>query len=86
VLVALPPSAITLHVEHPAGSARNVWQGRVGGVEMLTDRIRVAVTGTPDALVDITPAALAELGLQPGDDVWLGAKATETRRYPAPLT
>jgi molybdate transport system ATP-binding protein len=85
VLVAVPPSAIALHETHPPpGSARNVWSGRVEGVELLTDRVRVAVGGTPDALVDITPAALAELELAPGREVWLSAKATETVAYPEP--
>jgi molybdate transport system ATP-binding protein len=85
VLVAVPPSAVTLHTEHPpAGSPRNVWRGTVSGVELLTDRVRVAVAGTPPALADITPAALAELGLEPGREVWLSAKATETAAYADP--
>ena len=85
VLVALPPSAITVHTSRPAGSPRNVWPGRVSGLQMLTDRIRVTVTGTPDALVDITPAALADLRLEPGHQVWLAAKAGQTRRYREPV-
>ena len=67
-----------------AGSARNVWTGTVAGLELLTDRVRVAVDGTPDAIVDITPAALAELELRTGQQVWLTAKATEVTAYPAP--
>jgi molybdate transport system ATP-binding protein len=85
VLVAVPPSAVTLHAAHPpAGSPRNVWRGTVTGVELLTDRVRVAVDGAPPALADITPAALAELRLAPGSEVWLSAKATETAAYADP--
>ncbi len=85
VLVALPPSAITLHPQAPlTASARNTWQGEVTGLELLTDRVRVAVSGAPDALVDITPAALAELELVVGQQVWLTAKATEVIAYPEP--
>jgi len=87
VLVAVPPAAVTLHAAHPpAGSPRNVWRGTVTGVELLTDRVRVAVAGVPPALADITPAALAELRLARGSEVWLSAKATETVAYadPAP--
>ena len=85
MLVAVPPAAIALHAaKPPAGSARNVWRGTVTGVELLTDRVRVAVDGPPSALVDITPAALAELDLAPGRVVWLSAKATETAAYPDP--
>jgi len=38
----------------------------------------------PGALVDVTPAAVAELGLSAGQQVWLSAKATEVVAYPAP--
>ena len=83
MLLALSPSAITLHVREPdAGSARNVWPGRIAGMELLTDRVRVAVEGRPPALVDITPAALTALGLAGGQQVWLSAKATEVTAYP----
>ena len=85
MLVAVAPTAIALHTQRPAaGSPRNVWSGRVTGLELLTDRIRVAVDGYPPALVDITPAALASLGLTTGSRVWLSAKATEVHAYPAP--
>jgi molybdate transport system ATP-binding protein len=84
MLVAVAPTAISLHVREPdAGSARNVWQGVISSLELLTDRVRVAVRGSPDALVDITPAALASLRLETGQDVWLTAKATEVIAYPA---
>ena len=84
LLVALPPGAVSLFttpVENT--SARNVWTGAVTGIELLGDRVRVEVTGSPSCLVDITPAALADLGLERGTPVWLTAKATETIAYPA---
>jgi molybdate transport system ATP-binding protein len=84
VLVAVAPSAISVHLTRPgAGSPRNVWSGNVRGLELLTDRIRVQVSGAPDALVDVTPAAVAELALRPGTPVWLSAKASEVEAYPA---
>ncbi len=83
VLVAVRPSAITLHTRRPDhASPRNVWEGTIAGLELLADRVRVQVDGAPPALVDITPAAVAELRLAPGERVWLSAKATETEAYP----
>ena len=74
MLVAVSPTAISIHAREPdPGSARNLWSGRVVGMELLTDRVRVAVEGRPDALVDITPAAVAALSLQTGQQVWLTA-------------
>jgi len=83
VLVGLRPSAVTLHTTRPEHSSpRNVWAGMIRGLELLVDRVRVQVDGTPAVLVDVTPAAVAELGLHPGLQVWVSAKATETDVYP----
>ncbi len=83
VLVGLRPSAVTIHTARPEHSSpRNVWAGTVRGLELLVDRVRVQVDGTPAVLVDVTPAAVAELGLHPGLQVWVSAKATETDVYP----
>ncbi len=60
----------------------NVWPGTVTGLELLADRVRVQVEGQPSALVDVTPAAVAELAVRPGQPVWLSAKATEAEAYP----
>ena len=83
VHVTLRPSAVTVHRSRPGpGSPRNVWPGTVADVELLGDRARLSVRGTPDVLVDVTPAAVHELALGPGVEVWLAAKATETIAYP----
>jgi molybdate transport system ATP-binding protein len=85
VLAALRPSAITVHTEAPGGSsARNVWPVTVASLAPLGDRVRVGTAGPPDATVDVTAAAVAELGLAPGRQVWLSAKATDVTVYPAP--
>jgi molybdate transport system ATP-binding protein len=85
VLAALRPSAITVHTEVPHGSsARNVWAARVTSLAPLGDRIRVATEGELPATVDVTAAAVAELHLAPGRQVWLSAKATDVTAYPAP--
>jgi molybdate transport system ATP-binding protein len=83
--VALRPSAITVHRDRPiAISARNVWAGRIDSLQIVGDRVRLDVIGTPRALVDVTTAAVAELGLGPGAAVWLAAKATDLVAYAAP--
>jgi molybdate transport system ATP-binding protein len=86
VLVALRPSAITVHAQQPlASSARNVWSGHISGLAPLGDRVRVTVRSTDSAhasTVDVTAAAVAELGLVPGRQVWLSAKASDIDAYP----
>jgi len=82
VLVAVRPSAVTVATQSAAGtSARNTWPGTVVGLTLLADRVRLDVEGPPRTLVDVTPAAVAELGLRPGADVWLSVKATDLEVY-----
>ena len=54
------------------------------GSSSLGDRVRVALSGSPSALVDVTPAAVAELDLSPGRRLYVSLKATEVEVYPAP--
>jgi molybdate transport system ATP-binding protein len=72
-----------VHRKPPEGSARNVWPGRVATLETHGDLVRVAVDGTVPLLADVTPAAVAELQLAPGEPVWASVKATEVVAYPA---
>ena len=83
VHVAVRPSAIvvsTQPLEH--SSARNTWQAKISGLTLLADRVRLDLDGQPPALVDVTPAAVAELSLDPGSQVWLTVKATDLEVYP----
>ena len=83
VLVAVRPSAVVVSTERPQhGSARNTWPAKITGLTLLADRVRLDLEGQPPALVDVTPAAVAELSLRPGSEVWLTAKATDLEVYP----
>jgi len=87
VLVAVRPSAVTVSTGEPRGSsARNAWPGRVAGLTLLADRVRLTLEGRPPVLADVTPAAVADLGLAPGSPVWLAVKATDLEVYaPRPV-
>ncbi len=81
--VAFPPAAVALYRSRPDGSPRNLWPARIDGIERHGDDVRVHLDGPITAFADITPAALAELDLAPGRQVWASVKATETHAYPA---
>lgn len=83
VLVALRPSAVAVHRERPSGSPRNVWAVVVTDVDRHADRIRLRLDGPVPVVAEITTAALAELGVQPGDAAWASVKATEPTVYTA---
>src|SRR5437660_2425101 len=83
VLVAVRPSAVIVSNQRPQpSSARNTWPAKITGLTLLADRVRLDLEGEPHVLVDVTPAAVAELSLRSGSEVWLTAKATDLEVYP----
>ena len=77
---SFPPSAVTVSLGRPEGSARLTWRGRVAGTTPHGDALRllVATEDGPELLADVTPAAAVDLGLTAGREVWLTVKATAT--------
>ena len=83
VLAVVHPRAVSVHRSRPEGSARNAWPGRVAAVEAVGDRLRVRVDANPPVVAEVTAAAVADIGLVEGVDVWVAVKATEVVVYPA---
>jgi molybdate transport system ATP-binding protein len=80
------PAAVAVYNERPVGSPRNVFRVQVAE---LTDRggvVRVHGADRPDGtagvVADLTPAAVAELGIVPGEEVYFSVKAGEVQVYP----
>jgi len=81
--LSFSPSAVTVSPRQPEGSARHRWPGTVTSLAPHGDAVRLLVTGEHDLLADVTPAAVAELALAPGREVWLSVKETAVRSYAA---
>jgi molybdate transport system permease protein len=77
VLAVVAAHAVALHRSEPAGSARNHWPVVVQELVALGSRVRVRCSGRPDVTAEVTPQAVAELGLAEGERVWAAVKATE---------
>lgn len=72
------PGSITVSLNEPATSARNVWAGTISTLVTMPGAIRVRVDlGGLELAADVTPASAAELRLEPGARVWLSVKAQE---------
>ncbi len=80
VMAVFEPTAVALHTEQPGGSPRNVLPAVVTGLEERGGTCRVEVGGM---VADVTTAAVAELGIEPGMAIWISIKATEIRLDPA---
>jgi molybdate transport system ATP-binding protein len=83
VFAVIHPRAVALHRARPEGSPRNVWRGRASALDFQGDRVRVGVEGEMPIIAEVTPAAVRELGLAEGGEVWVSVKATEITVYPA---
>jgi molybdate transport system ATP-binding protein len=81
--VAFPPAAVALHQRQPDGSPRNTWPAVLADVQRHGDNLRIRLDGPITVAADITPAAAAQLRLEPGRELWVAVKAAETRAYPA---
>jgi molybdate transport system ATP-binding protein len=83
VFAMIHPRAVAIHRRRPEGSPRNVWSGRASSIELMGNRVRVRVDGEVPLVAEVTPAALKELELVEGGEVWLSFKATDVGVYPA---
>ena len=81
--VAIRPNAITLHRNPPESSARNLWAGEAGELNLAGDRARLRIIGPLPLVAEVTPAAVAELHLAEGGPIWASVKATDIDTYPA---
>jgi molybdate transport system ATP-binding protein len=79
----IQPHAVALYQLAPEGSPRNVWAATVTDIDRQADRVRVRLDGDVPLVAEITPAALDDLVLRPGDRVWASVKATEINTYRA---
>ncbi len=81
------PMAVSVHLEPPHASPRNVLPATITELELHGGAVRVRTGEQPDGgpalCADITPAAVADLGLLPGRAVFFAIKAMEVRIHPA---
>jgi molybdate transport system ATP-binding protein len=86
VHVAFRPASVSLFTTRPDGSPRNLWQGRVVGLEQHGDGVRIEVRDAPSPgrsiVAEVTAAAVADLRLVPGTQVWASVKASDVEVYP----
>ena len=83
-VAVFPPAAVAVYAEPPSGSPRNVLPVRLAALEPVGDLVRLRAVARPggplwvDGLAaDVTAAAMAELMVEPGADLWFVVKAAE---------
>ena len=78
-MAAFPPSSVSVFLAPPAGSPRNCFMVTVTELEPQGGHIRVRASGLA---ADVSAAAIVELGLEPGAEVFFVVKAAEVVLYP----
>ncbi|WP_226997176.1 TOBE domain-containing protein [Tessaracoccus aquimaris] len=78
-----PPAAVSIFRSAPHGSPRNELPAVVTGVEDrgLVQRVSLEVAGQR-IQADVTPSAMRELGIAPGDRIVAVVKATQVALHP----
>lgn len=84
LFVTVDPRQITLHAQHPEGSAQNVFTGPI--VELAPEppggeRVRVVLGTRPPLVAEVTREAVGAMGLAEGVTVHASFKATGIRPY-----
>jgi molybdate transport system ATP-binding protein len=84
VFVTLDPRDVTLHLEAPSGSARNVFHGPIEEIVPEPpdgERVRVVLGTSPPLVAEITRSAAETMELRPGRRVHASFKATAATCY-----
>jgi molybdate transport system ATP-binding protein len=79
------PTAVSVYLDAPHGSPRNVFPVTVAELEPRDDQVRVRAmtTGGEPLSADVTAAAVADLDLYPGRAAFFTVKATAVTLYPS---
>ncbi|MBV8234625.1 MAG: ABC transporter ATP-binding protein [Acidimicrobiia bacterium] len=83
VFSLIHPHAVALHRLPPEGTPRNAWRAPAEAVDFEGDRARVQLGGPVPLVAEVTPAAVDDLRLNEGGEVWATVKATEVSVYDA---
>ncbi|WP_422748868.1 sulfate/molybdate ABC transporter ATP-binding protein [Mycobacterium sp. WMMD1722] len=81
------PAAVAVHLEPPHASPRNIIAVQIAELDMHGTTVRIRGAEQPDGgaglAADITAAAVADLDLQPGQQVYFVVKTQEVELHPA---
>jgi molybdate transport system ATP-binding protein len=79
VTAVVRPSHVTISIDRPSGSARNVFEGRITSIAIEGDRARIRIASSPPFVADVTIGSVERLGLRQGTVVWASFKTVEVQ-------
>jgi molybdate transport system ATP-binding protein len=82
VLAIITPAAVSVSRQQPEGQPQNTWPGQISAVDLMGDRVRVRIDGTPSITAEVPPAAVDELKLDDGGELWATVPPDAVTAYP----
>jgi molybdate transport system ATP-binding protein len=81
-LAVIAPAAVSVSRQQPPGNETNVWPGQISAVDLMGDRVRVRTEGKPAITAEVPPAAVDELKLDDGGELWASVSPAAITVYP----
>jgi len=81
-LTVIAPAAVSVSRQRPEGPQENTWPGQISAVDLMGDRVRVRIDGTPPITAEVAPAAVDELKLDDGGELWATVSPAAITVYP----
>jgi len=82
ILAVIAPAAVSVSRQRPEGEGENTWPGQISAVDLMGDRVRVRTEGTPAITAEVPPAAVDELKLDDGGELWASVDPAAITVYP----
>ena len=81
-LAVIAPAAVSVSRQRPGPPQGNTWPGRISAVDLMGDRVRVRIEGKPVITAEVAPAAVDELKLDDGGELWATVSPAAITVYP----
>jgi molybdate transport system ATP-binding protein len=81
-LAIIAPAAVSVSRQQPEGQQPNTWLGQIAAVDLMGDRVRVRIDGAPPITAEVPPAAVDELKLDDGGELWASVDPATITVYP----
>jgi molybdate transport system ATP-binding protein len=82
VLAVVAPSRVSVFRQRPERPEENIWPGQISAVDLMGDRVRVRIDGTPAITAEVPPAAVDVLKLDDGGELWACVDSSAITVYP----
>jgi molybdate transport system ATP-binding protein len=81
-LAVIAPAGVSVSRPQPEEPEKNTWPGQIKAVDLMGDRVRVRLEGKPPITAEVPPAAVDELKLDDGGQLWASVHPSAITVYP----